>query len=71
MLNVYNIYNHSRLKLTLLLLTQMSHLTVVDGGDSVVISGLDHLGHQLPLSGEGVELQDLIRVGGTVIVMTA
>ena len=29
--------------------------------------GLDHLVHQLPLTGEGVELQDVIVVGGTVI----
>jgi len=34
----------------------------------VAIPGLDHPVHQLPLSGEGVELQDVIREG---IVMTA
>ena len=34
--------------------------------DGVVTPGLDHPVHQLPLSGEGVELQDLIIVG-TVI----
>ena len=35
-------------------------------------SSLDHPVHQLPLSGEGVELQDFIVVGeGTVIVTTA
>ena len=49
---------------------QVSHLAVVDDGDCVVISGLDHPVHQLPLSGEGVELQDLIRIG-TVRVFTA
>ena len=41
-------------------------MLMVDGGDRVVTPGLDHPVHQLPLSGEGVELQDVIRVG-TVI----
>ena len=36
----------------------------VDHRDSVVNPGLDHPVHQLPLSGEGVELQDIINVGG-------
>ena len=48
-------------------ITDPGHLVEVDHGDSVAIPGLDHLGHLLPLSGEGVELQDLIVVGTTVI----
>ena len=47
--------------------TELLHLTVLDNGDCVGISGLLHPVHQLPLSGEGVELQDVIKVGGTVI----
>ena len=43
-------------------------MLMVDGGDRVVTPGLDHPVHQLPLSGEGVELQDVIIVG---IVPTA
>ena len=39
----------------------------VDHRDSMAISGLDHPVHQLPLSGEGVELQDIIKGGGTVM----
>ena len=43
-----------------------------DGGDRVARPGLDHPVHQLPLSGEGVELQDLIVVVVTaIIVVTA
>ena len=38
----------------------------VDDWHSVAISGLDRPVHQLPLSSEGVELQDVIKVGGTV-----
>ena len=33
----------------------------VDHRDSVVFPGIDHPVHQLPLPGEGVELQDFIR----------
>ena len=33
----------------------------LDNGDCVVLPGLPHLGHLLPLSGEGVELQDVLR----------
>ena len=40
-------------------------LMKVDHGDRVAIPGLDHPGHPLPLSGEGVELQDVIRLGQT------
>ena len=43
--------------------TELLHLTVLDNGDCVVRSGLLHPVHQLPLFGEGVELQDFIRVG--------
>ena len=39
----------------------------VDHRHSVVFPGLDHPVHQLPLSGKGVKLQDVIIVGGTVI----
>ena len=34
------------------------------------ISVLDHPVHQLPLSGEGVELQDVIIVGASAIIVT-
>ena len=44
------------------LVTVLSHLAVVHNRDSVVTPGLDHPVHQLPLT-EGVELQDVIRVG--------
>ena len=48
--------------------TELSHLAVVYGRHRVDTSSLLHLGHLLPLSGEGVELQDVIIVGvGTVI----
>ena len=39
----------------------------VDHGDCVASLGLDHIGNLLPLSGEGVELQDVIIVGASVI----
>ena len=42
--------------------TELSHLAVVDNRHSVVPPGLLHLGHLLPLSGQGVELQDFINV---------
>ena len=51
-----------------LLITKLSHLTVVDHRDCVGSPGLDHPVHQLPLSGEGVELQDVIRVGGGTVI---
>ena len=41
-------------------------LLKVDHGDRVGTPGLDHVVHQLPLSGEGVELQDLIRVATAI-----
>ena len=53
-------------------MTDPGHLVEVDHGDSVGRPGLDHPVQQLPLSGEGVELQDVIVVDvGTVKVMTA
>ena len=69
-------YNKSRLKITAISVhssvTELLHLTVLDNRDCVVKSGLLHLGHLLPLSVDGVELQDFIRVGaGTVTVPTA
>ena len=47
--------------------TELSHLAVVYRRHRMHPPGLRHLGHLLPLSGEGVELQDVIKVGGTVI----
>ena len=47
--------------------TELSHLAEVDGGDSVVIPGLLHVGHLLPLSSEGVILQYVIIEGGVAI----
>ena len=46
--------------------TELSHLAVVYSRDCVEPPGFLHLGNLLPLSGEGVELQDVIKVGGTV-----
>ena len=52
--------------------TVLSHLAVVHYRDSVVTPGLDHPVHLLPLTGEGVELQDVVIVdAGTVIEVTA
>ena len=47
--------------------TELSHLAVVYSRDCVAAPGVLHLGHLLPLSGEGVELQDVIIVGVTAI----
>ena len=45
---------------------------VVNNRDSVVAPGLEHPVHQLPLSGEGIKLQDLIVVDkAAIIVKTA
>ena len=44
----------------------LSKLAVLNDRDSVVSPGLDHPVHLLPLTGEGVELQDVVIVG-TVI----
>ena len=46
-------------------LTQRSN--VVDHRDSVVGPGLEHPVHQLPLSGEGLILQDLIKICTVII----
>ena len=48
--------------------TVLSKLAVLNDRDSVGIPGLDHPVHLLPLTGEGVELQDVVIVG---IVPTA
>ena len=50
--------------------TEPLHLTgtVLDNRDCVVQSGLLHLGPLLPLSVDGVELQDFIVVGGGTII---
>ena len=65
-------YNKSRLKMTAISfhssVTELLHLTVLDNRDCVGISGLLHLGHLLPLSVDGVELQDFIVVGGGTII---
>ena len=47
--------------------TDPGNLIEVDHGDSEARPALEHVGHQLPLSGEGVELQNVIRAGETVI----
>ena len=46
--------------------TVLSYHAVFNDRDSVVIPGLDHPVHLLPLTGEGVELQDVVKVEGTV-----
>ena len=43
----------------------------VDDGDGGVGPGLDHPVHQLPLSGDGIKLQDLIVVGDKVAITAA
>ena len=40
--------------------TELSHLAEVDHCQGVVPPDVSHPAHQLPLSGEGVELQDVI-----------
>ena len=42
--------------------TELSHLAVVYSRHCMETPFLHHLGHLLPLSGEGVELQDVIMV---------
>ena len=52
--------------------TVLSHLAELYNRDSVATSGLNHPVHLLPLTGEGVELKDVVRVDvGTVIDVTA
>ena len=46
-------------------------LQLVDNRDSVVAPGLEHPGHQLPLSAERVILQDVIKVLMTAITPAA
>ena len=46
--------------------TELSHHVVLNDRDSVGISGLDHPVHLLPLTDEGLELQDVVKAGGTV-----
>ena len=47
--------------------TELSHLAVVYNRYCVGITGLLHLGHLLPLSGGGVEHQDVIKEGSVII----
>ena len=42
----------------------LSHHAVVHKRESVITPGLDHPVHLLPLTGEGVELKDVVIVGG-------
>ena len=52
--------------------TVLSNHAVLNDRDSVDTPGLDHPVHLLPLTGEGVELKDVIIVGeGTVVDVTA
>ena len=46
--------------------TELIHLAILYNGNSVVPPGLDHPVRLLPLTGEGLELQDVIRAGGTL-----
>ena len=43
--------------------TELSHLAVIYNRDSGMTPALDHFVYQLPLSVEGVELQDVINEG--------
>ena len=75
-----NIHNTYLIHLQLLIMKYLAVVFIVsvlnaksfnvDHRDGVVIPGLDHPVHQLPLSGEGVELKDFIR-GGAVVLSTA
>ena len=49
--------------LTDLSVAERFHIPEVDHRHRVVGPGLRHLGHLLPMSGEGVELQDVIKDG--------
>ena len=51
--------------------TELNHFAVLENRDSVVHPLLDHPVHQLPISGEGVELQNLISPIPQVIIPTA
>ena len=42
---------------------ELSHLAVIYNRDSVMTPALDHFVYQLPLSVEGLELQDVIHEG--------
>ena len=46
----------------------LSKLAVLNDRDSVVSPGLDHPVHLLPLTGEGVELQNVIIAGGGTVI---
>ena len=43
-------------------ITIFANIFKVDGGDSVVTSGLDHAASQAPLLGVRAELQDLVTI---------
>ena len=71
----YQINDQSILNITISAdssVTVLSKLAVLNDRDSVITPGLDHPVHLLPLTGEGVELQDVVIVdAGTVIEVTA
>ena len=48
---------------------ERSHLTVFYNRDIIVSPGLDHPVHQIPLTGEGVELKDIIIEGGIITAL--
>lgn len=50
-----------------LLPTKLSHLLVLDNRDCVPPSRLAQIPHQLPLSGLGLKLQNVLIVDGSVI----
>ena len=66
----YQINDQSILNITISAdssVTVLSKLAVLNDRDSVITPGLDHPVHLLPLTGEGVELQDVVRVGTVTI----
>ena len=54
--------NQSHQQARQLSVTELSHLTVVYSRYRMHPPGFRNLGHLLPLSGEGVELKDVIKV---------
>ena len=51
--------------------TELSNLAVVYNGDCMHDTGVLHLGHLLPLSGEGIELHDVLNDGAVASAATA
>ena len=67
----YQINDQSILNITISAhcsVTVLSNHAVLNDRDSVVIPGLDHPVHLLPLTGEGVELKDVV-IGGEGIII--